>query len=176
MTALIALPCMLARAIPSLQYLAVGDMAPDRDVLGVPSGDPAIDALRMDKDIVSKCDELRRLYYIGKHCWWRIVDGPHGRELTEILEEEGEEAQRQIECVNEDTVHIGLPRPSEYRLIHDPETVVSGNFVHDLGSLEDERMSFTQVLAPELRTPIVPTSQTSHSEVLTGVSATRARR
>ncbi len=102
--ALIALPCLLVRAIPSLRYLSVGDLAPNTHVTGVPIADAALDALRLKAEdfVVTKWDEMRWLDIIRMRCWWRIEDGPSGspRELVEISEEEGEEAQRQIESVN----------------------------------------------------------------------------
>ncbi|RDX43509.1 hypothetical protein OH76DRAFT_1487780 [Lentinus brumalis] len=106
--ALAALPDPLVRALPSLRYLAVGDMAPNMQLLGEGADvDASVAALRVkDEEVVWEWDELRRLSAVRKQCWWRIVDGPIGRQLVEISEYEGEEAQWQIESVTEDTTHI----------------------------------------------------------------------
>ncbi|KAI0715764.1 hypothetical protein C8T65DRAFT_707496 [Cerioporus squamosus] len=109
LAALAALPPLLVRALPSLRYLAVGDMAPNMQLLGDGTDvDASVIALGVkEEDVVGEWDELRQLSVIRKQCWWRVVDGPRGRELVEIEEAEGEEAQRQIEeFVIEDSARL----------------------------------------------------------------------
>ncbi|TFK82423.1 hypothetical protein K466DRAFT_556600 [Polyporus arcularius HHB13444] len=116
--ALLPLPPLLVRAIPSLRYLSIGDMAPNSEVLGRTAVDPSIRALCVDeKDVEWEWDALRRLAMIRRQCWWRVVDGTHERELVEISVEEGEEAQRRIESVTEDTTAT-MGSASSQQLLH----------------------------------------------------------
>ncbi len=116
--ALLPLPALLVRAIPSLRYLSIGDMAPNSEVLGRTAVDPSIRALCVDeKDVEWEWDALRRLAMIRRQCWWRVVDGTHERELVEISVEEGEEAQRRIESVTEDTTAT-MGSASSQQLLH----------------------------------------------------------
>ncbi|RPD72364.1 hypothetical protein L226DRAFT_573116 [Lentinus tigrinus ALCF2SS1-7] len=100
---LAALPTQLVRALPSLQYLALGDTAPNLRLVGNPSA-PIIHA---EDKVVTEWDELRRTPSVKKQSWWKVVNGPHGKELVAISEEEGEEAQWLIETmtVDSDTTH-----------------------------------------------------------------------
>lgn len=74
------LPQGLIDAMPSLRYLAIGDVLENEDLKG-------------DK----KPWEERKLGYIGKICWWRTKREEGRAELEEIPREVGEEAQRLIE-------------------------------------------------------------------------------
>ncbi|RPD72360.1 hypothetical protein L226DRAFT_511835 [Lentinus tigrinus ALCF2SS1-7] len=106
------LPNQLVRSLPSLRYLALGDTAPNVGLVGDAAafGSAIIRARQVQEDnIVWECDELRRMLSIRKHqqSWWRVVNGPHGRELLTISEKEGEEAQRLIETMTDsDTTHM----------------------------------------------------------------------
>ncbi|RPD72365.1 hypothetical protein L226DRAFT_511839 [Lentinus tigrinus ALCF2SS1-7] len=109
--ALIALPPLLVHAFPLLRCLSVGDAAPDMELLEDTPLDPAVSALQVDEEAVEwewdylrlvgavgwGWDELRHLMGIRRQRWWRVVYGPHGRELVEITSEEGEAAQQEIE-------------------------------------------------------------------------------
>ncbi|RPD72374.1 hypothetical protein L226DRAFT_573123 [Lentinus tigrinus ALCF2SS1-7] len=106
--ALAALPPLVVHTFPSLRYLSVGDAAPNMDLWwGLPL-DPVVSALQVDEKAVEwEWDFLRHLMVIRKQRWWRVVDGPQGRELVEITSGEGEAAQREIETVTpiEDNTH-----------------------------------------------------------------------
>ncbi|KAI0715765.1 hypothetical protein C8T65DRAFT_828540 [Cerioporus squamosus] len=69
--------------------------------------DASVAALSVkEDDVVWEWDELRHLFVVRKQCWWRIVDGPRGRELVEIKEAEGEGAQRHIEAGAVDSAYL----------------------------------------------------------------------
>ena len=108
--ALVALPDLLPRALPLLQYLAVGDAAPNMGLLGDEyNADACITALHVrEEDVVWEWDELRRLAFVRRQRWWRVVDGPHGRHCVEISEEEGEKAQQRIETMSRKTVTMEI--------------------------------------------------------------------
>ncbi|RPD53121.1 hypothetical protein L227DRAFT_420666 [Lentinus tigrinus ALCF2SS1-6] len=96
--ALNALPPLLAHAFPWLRYLSVADAAPNMYLLQDTPLEPSISALQVDEGAVGwGWDELRHLMGIRRQRWWRVVYGPHGRELVEITSEEGEAAQQEIE-------------------------------------------------------------------------------
>ncbi|RPD53112.1 hypothetical protein L227DRAFT_568156 [Lentinus tigrinus ALCF2SS1-6] len=103
-----ALTPLVVHAFPSLRCLSVGDAAINMDLWDDIPLDPAVSALQVDEEAVEwEWDYLRHLLVIRKQRWWRVVDGPHGRELVEITSGEGEAAQREIETVTriEDSTH-----------------------------------------------------------------------
>ncbi|KAI0707030.1 hypothetical protein C8Q76DRAFT_800398 [Earliella scabrosa] len=97
------LPHLVVDAIPTVRYLAIGDLAPNRalftdaHIQDERLADVFADAPK-EESIVSEWDDLRRVQCVRKQTWWRIEEREGSRVLVEISEEEGEEAQREIEA------------------------------------------------------------------------------
>ena len=97
------LPRLVVDAIPTVRYLAIGDLAPNRalftdaHIQDERLADVFADAPK-EESIVSEWDDLRRVQCVRKQTWWRIEEREGSRVLVEISEEEGEEAQREIEA------------------------------------------------------------------------------
>ncbi|KAI0326470.1 hypothetical protein GY45DRAFT_1310445 [Cubamyces sp. BRFM 1775] len=95
--ALRSLPQRLLEAMPSLRCLAVLDGGSLGTILQRKSNEDDSDSEDGDHAHadVYEWDELRRTDHIRSMKWWRVVDGPDGRTLQRITEEEGERVQQE---------------------------------------------------------------------------------
>lgn len=100
---LAALPQLCLEAIPTLRYLSIGDLAPKLHLLNSADIDDEelADVFQFgcspEGRLSGDWDELWRVYGLYAQRWWRIAEREGERALVSISEDEGEEAQGQIE-------------------------------------------------------------------------------
>ncbi|KAJ8472355.1 hypothetical protein ONZ51_g8580 [Trametes cubensis] len=93
--ALRSLPQRLINTMPSLRYLAVLDGGRHESLLqGWVDVDDSDSEDKGRARTVYEWDELRHTDHIRSTKWWRVVDGPEGRTMQRITEQEGERMQQ----------------------------------------------------------------------------------